>query len=427
MSGPQSSQVASRSRREEQLTTRKGIFTALPHALGASPLERHLMEQATESSPQVLVAVVSAAVTADSAVPTSIPSGYYDPRSPAVRARSRNPWSPFVDAADKVARFKQWEVEFNGLLEKHRDAMPALRAWIGTAVDHLSINAAPMYAVNRTIAILDGRKDDSFIFVLKHAMHMLGSGWGLIIFHTAENEQWWVDQLEIKAGGGGQYVQLQCVEPITFAQANSLAASPAFYERIPINCETIIVMQPDTMMLRSDYLPGASYAGPSFSHLIDTYAYLGAPWSWCTDPWCRVGGNGGLSLRKRSVMLDLLQEVRCNDWSCKRVDMFHEYYTQQEFPMKHVEDSLLAYQLYDHAYKYTAGVSQLATPEIAAWFSMESLDFPAADPFFAHKIWAYLPSVRYGPLMAHVKQYYPELWLDKEGMDRLAAEVKESG
>ena len=86
---------------------------------------------------------------------------------------------------------------------------------------------------------------------------------------------------------------------------------------------------------------------------------------------------------------------------------------------------MFSYQLYDHAYKLSAGVSQLPTQATSAWFSLEAMDFAEADPYFIHKIWNYLSHMRYGPLMAHSKQYYPELWMDKEGLDRLADEMRE--
>lgn len=386
------------------------IAATLPVSLAASPHERHLL------------ATASAAAPAPAAATTAIPAGYYDARTPAQRAHSRNPWSPFANAEDKVAKFKQWEADFQVLLDKHRDARAALHEWLGSAVDHISINAAPMHLTNRTVAVLDGRKDQPFVFILKHAMRMLGPGWGLIVFHTFDNEKWWVDQLDIRVGGHGEHVHMQRVDPIKYTQANSLAASPAFYERIPANVETIILMQPDTMTLRSDYLPGAKYGGPSLQHLLTTYAYLGSPWGWCDAAWCRVGGNGGVSMRKRTAMLDLSQEMRCDDWQCKPICMYEHFSVQQEIKMKHVEDTMFAWQLHDHAYKYTAGVSQLPTPDISAWFALEGHDVPGASPYFIHKVWNYMSHLRYGPLMAHTKQYYPEVDTHKRALTSSVAD-----
>lgn len=345
-----------------------------------------------------------------------------DLRTPHLRAKSVNPWSPFRSEADQKARYKKWEVDFQVLLDKHKNPRPALEEWLSPAVAHLPINAARMHTVNQTVALLDGRMDPMFIFTLKHLFHMLGPNWGLIVFHTASNMEWWIDQLEIRPGGGGEHVVLQRVDPIAFQQANSLPASTVFYDRIP--CETILIVQPDTMMLRSEYWPSGVVGGPTLEAMMAQFAYLGSPWGWCKEDWCRVAGNGGLSMRKRSVMLDLTREVRCTHWECHWIEMFEFFSHQQTIKWKHVEDTFFAYQLYDHAYKFAPGVSQLATPEQHAWFSLEGKDFPGVEPWFVHKVWNYMPHTRYGPLMAHTMQYYPELWMTKEELEVWRQETK---
>ena len=400
-----------RARTPAAVATVDSVAITAPADFSSSPLERRLLSTTTEE--------------AAAPVPNAIPAGYYDSRSPAVRARSRNPWSPFRDAADKVTRFSEWDAHYQTLLDKHKDPIKALHAWIGRAVDHLPVVATAPHLTNRTVALLEGRTDPMFIFVLRHLFHMLGPGWALHIFHTTANEEWWVQQLDIRVGGAGEHVQLQRVEPIKFQQANALPTSRAFYERIDPSCETILLVQPDTLTLRSDWLPGVLRSGPDLSSLLRDYAYLGAPWNWCKESWCRPGGNGGLSMRKRSVMLDLASEYHCSSWECHPVSMFVEASKQDEIRMKHVEDTFFSYQLHDHAYKYNQGRSQLATPEIAASFALESQDFAEVNPYFAHKIWQYMPVRRWAPLISRVMQYYPELWLSQEEMDKFKQECRE--
>ena len=129
---------------------------------------------------------------------------------------------------------------------------------------------------------------------------------------------WWITQLEIQPGGGGEFVELQRVEPIAFQQANALPTSQAFFDRLPKHIETILICQSDAVMLRSEYWPSAIHDGPTLSAMLDQYVYLGAPWRWCTaeQAWCQVAGNGGLSMRKRRAMEDLVRELRCTDWEC---------------------------------------------------------------------------------------------------------------
>lgn len=125
-----------------------------------------------------------------------------------------------------------------------------------------------------------------------------------------------------------------------------------------------------------------------------------------------MGGNGGLSYRRRSAMLDVTREIGCTDWTCYWVDLYPQGQHSQEEWLK-TEDTFIARKLHDRRHKYQG---RLASPEQMSAFCMESLAAPEgqeASPWFAHKIWAFLDGAKYTPLLSRVKQYYPELWKTK--------------
>lgn len=241
-------------------------------------------------------------------------------------------YAPFESESSKKKYYEQWEKEFQALSDRHRHAGRAFVEYLSPAVDKLSVYAAPLDQTEYCISAFDGRRDPALIFVLKHTFHMLtgmGNGgpgkadrpkWGMVLFVPPEHEGWFAQELKIGVGLPGEHIKLVRTSPIVKQQANSLAASRHYYESIP--CEHIVYLQPDALMLRSEALPGAIHTGPDLYELMHKYIYLGAPWPWCTDPWCMVGGNGGASFRRRSIMMDLTRHIGCTEWECNWVDDF---------------------------------------------------------------------------------------------------------
>lgn len=225
----------------------------------------------------------------------------------------------------------------------------------------------------------------------------------------------YVEQLKIGKGLPGEHIKLIRASPIEKRQASTIAANRHFYESIP--CEHILFHQADGLMLRSpDYaLPGAIHAGPQLLDMIHNYIYLGAPWNWCNDGHgerCRMGGNGGMSYRQRSVMLDFTREITCTDWRCDWSDL---YTAQQDADdWYRVEDMNFAQKISEHKHKYAG---RIATQAQANEFCQETLEGPddlQLNPWFVHKIWMYITHKKYIPIMSRVKQFYPELWKDKK-------------
>ncbi len=133
----------------------------------------------------------------------------------------------------------------------------------------------------------------------------------------------------------------------TLDQYNVLMTSAEFYRRLPF--EHLLIAQTDSMLCA-----GAARHMDAF---LD-YDYVGAPWKW--EP-SKVGGNGGLSLRRRSKMIAFCAAVPRSPDTPEDV-----YFCQTGTPVP----------------------MRVAPPPIASKFSVESLMTDA--PVGTHKPWEYL-------------------------------------
>ena len=133
----------------------------------------------------------------------------------------------------------------------------------------------------------------------------------------------------------------------TLDQYNVLMTSAEFYRRLPF--EHLLVAQTDSMLCAG--------AARHMDEFLD-YDYVGAPWAW--EP-TKVGGNGGLSLRRRSKMIAFCAAVPRSPDTPEDV-----YFCQQGTPV----------------------FMRVAPPPVASKFSVESLLTDA--PIGTHKPWEYL-------------------------------------
>lgn len=136
---------------------------------------------------------------------------------------------------------------------------------------------------------------------------------------------------------------------ITREEYSEILMSYNFWLSLP--AEHILVFQTDSAL------------NPNSKHKIEEfleYDYVGAPWSHLEG---RIG-NGGLSLRKRSVMLRALKTY------------------QKE---THPEDLMISALLYSMNAK-------LPSTEIASHFSVETMFYE--DPLGVHSPWLYLPTAQ---------------------------------
>ncbi len=145
-----------------------------------------------------------------------------------------------------------------------------------------------------TAIIIEPRKHKALEFVLNNFANNLSNKWNIIVFHGTENKEY-VENIINKLDRNIKLENLN-VKNLTITEYNKLLTTKSFYDKIPT--EIFLIFQTDTIINKKN------------KNIIDKfieYDYVGAPW--------RDGnvGNGGLSLRRKSKMLEILNNCKYNN------------------------------------------------------------------------------------------------------------------
>jgi len=149
-----------------------------------------------------------------------------------------------------------------------------------------------------TAVIVEPREHRALSFVLNNFLTNLSEEWGIIIFHGRKNKKYIEDILStdllIYKHRIKTLIQLD-VDNLIINQYNILLKNSNFYKCIPT--EILLIFQVDSIILKEN------------KDLINNfleYDYVGAPW---LDGNV---GNGGLSLRRKSKMIKICENVNFN-------------------------------------------------------------------------------------------------------------------
>jgi hypothetical protein len=163
-----------------------------------------------------------------------------------------------------------------------------------------------------TAVIIEPRKHPALSFVLQNFLKNLSEKWSIIIIHSNENSIYINNIISNDLINYAKKISKINLfkENITLQEYNKLLTSEYFYNLIPT--ETFLIFQTDTML---------SFKNKDLINDFLHYDYVGAPWR-SDSGWVIQGeevGNGGLSLRKKSVCLDCLKN---NKWNESNEDIF---------------------------------------------------------------------------------------------------------
>lgn len=149
-----------------------------------------------------------------------------------------------------------------------------------------------------TAIIIEPRQHKALEFVITNFANMLDNRWNIIIFHGNNNKEYVNNIIDEKLQDHINRIKLVNlnVDNLTIHDYNSLLYDKSFYDNIPT--EYFLIFQTDTMIC-SDYKDNI------YKFIENDYDYVGAPW-----PNGEVG-NGGLSLRKKSKMIEIIE--KCSD------------------------------------------------------------------------------------------------------------------
>lgn len=151
--------------------------------------------------------------------------------------------------------------------------------------------------IKYTAVIIEPRKHKALKFVLENFAENLSNEWDIIIFHGNTNLEYIIkiiDSSSILSSNKNRikFINLN-VDNLTIRNYNDLLVSKDFYDDIPT--EIFLIFQTDTIICKNN------------KDLINKYIkydYTGAPWK------DKVVGNGGLSIRKKSKMLEIIENCK---------------------------------------------------------------------------------------------------------------------
>lgn len=163
-----------------------------------------------------------------------------------------------------------------------------------------------------TAIIIEPRIHQLFEIVLNNFLSNLDERWDFIIFHGHNNKDFLNQLINNNFQNHKKRITLILlnINNINTSQYSKILVNPKFYNYIPT--EIFLIFQLDTLI--SDV-----YSYKIYDFL--EYDYVGAPWYDINN----IGyvGNGGLSLRKKSKMLEIINNTPYNDLN---EDAFFSFY-----------------------------------------------------------------------------------------------------
>ena len=149
-----------------------------------------------------------------------------------------------------------------------------------------------------TAIIVEPRKHRALDFVLGNFLENLDRRWRIIVFHGTENEAFVKDIIAAKRTDRITTASIG-KSNLTKEEYSAYMMSTEFLYRVPT--DIFLIFQTDSMIC------------PNFKNTIEQflkYDYVGAPWKEIPKDYMREGslvGNGGLSLRRKTKMLEILE------------------------------------------------------------------------------------------------------------------------
>jgi hypothetical protein len=197
-----------------------------------------------------------------------------------------------------------------------------------------------------TAVIIEPRQHKALSFVLNNFLENLSDEWGFIIFHGDKNKVFLEDIIENELGiYKNRIIKLinLNIDNLTIEKHDLIWKSKEIYHHI--DSDIFLIFQTDTLIIKEN------------KDLINSYLkydYVGAPWQ------DGIIGNGGLSLRNKNKMCEIIEKVDSN--------------------FKKAEDEFFSMQ----------NVVQLNRPifEKSKAFSVETVFHDT--PFGVHKCWKYI-------------------------------------
>jgi len=218
------------------------------------------------------------------------------------------------DICHKISYFEEYPDEYRRCVQMQRDILE--KQYFKTPIKNLIEKYKNKLSVQEpiyTAIILEPRKHKAMQFVLRNFLENLDSRWRFIVYHGTENLEWLKELIDSDSFllANKKRIEFRSLgyANLTFNEYSSIITNQDFIRSIPT--EMYLVFQTDTMICKP-------FKNTIYNFM--EYDYVGAPWNHTlSDPTTRGKvGNGGLSLRRKSKMLELALNVQYNPYE------FHE-------------------------------------------------------------------------------------------------------
>ena len=155
--------------------------------------------------------------------------------------------------------------------------------------------------MNKVAVIVETREHEALPFVLNNVMSILPDGWGLQIFHGSNNLEYVkkVTDTELLNGKEITYTDLKIDSISADDSSLEIMLTEDFWNKVV--GETVLYFECDTMLC-----PNSEYKVEDFEHFDFIGGYWGNQLEMLDNDYSKVM-NGGLSLRKKSYMLDIIK------------------------------------------------------------------------------------------------------------------------
>lgn len=232
-----------------------------------------------------------------------------------------------------------------------------------------------------TAIIVEPRKHKALDFVLTNFMQNLNDDWGFMIFHSNDNKQFVeniINNSLTKYKNKTTLVNLNVdSNNFTVKEYSTMFFHKNFYNYIPT--ETFLIFQTDSIILKENKNKINNFL---------KYDYVGAPWPKTMGLHGKMEvGNGGLSLRKKSKMLELLKYKKLG------IDNI----------LQNKYGKYIAEDMFFNGYNVKEVNVLKPSFDEAKSFSIEAVY--SETPFGVHKCWSGLEKDKY----EYLKTKYPDI------------------
>ena len=175
------------------------------------------------------------------------------------------------------------------------------------AVLNRTIKPVRAKPTGRVAVLVEPRKHPLYEYVVKQIMLVLDSSWSLQLFVSSENEEFVRERFQVRPGRSGENITIISLRDFGLDEMSgygnrvqsAFSAHEAMYNSL--QSEHVLWFQTDVILRKQPH-----------PDMLD-FAFVGSEWTTCEYPDCQQssckavcgGGNSGLSLRRKSIMLQV--------------------------------------------------------------------------------------------------------------------------